>query len=270
MPAGFSPRRHAAVALVGTVAVACSLRWDEVDPRGNQTGGPAVTSTSRSSSGAGTSDGGGGRAAQATVGAGGGGSNAGGGGGDGGGGGGASNGCADGTRELFVDISQEPNIAGCSGAWSVEGFLSGASMVPQCGRNGGNDGVNPDGTGCSAEDLCAAGWAVCASATEVAAAAANGGCPPAGPPGMWATRQGGLPASKECSSDGIDDVAGCGYVIGRVPGATCAPLNRVLHHVDCTLSTGWDCGSEANFLSSEHTIVTKPTTSDGGVLCCRR
>jgi hypothetical protein len=55
-------------------------------------------------------------------------------------------GCADGTREYFTDRSSFPDIAGCSGGWSVPGV----SQSTNCSNNAGNNSPNPTGTGCSA------------------------------------------------------------------------------------------------------------------------
>ena len=179
-------------------------------------------------------------------------------------------GCADDSRELFDDVDLEPDIAGCSGAWDVPGLSTPASMMPACSREAGNDGVNAAGTGCSVEDLCATGWAVCADAAEVAMKASTGMCPATGTAGLWATRQGGMPNGEECQDGNLDDVTGCGYAIGLTAGMTCAPLNRVLQHPSCTSSTNWDCADSATYLTSEQEIVTKPGLGEGGVLCCRQ
>ena len=37
----------------------------------------------------------------------------------------AQSGCSDGTREGFLPAGSFPDIAGCSGGWSVPGILSG-------------------------------------------------------------------------------------------------------------------------------------------------
>lgn len=178
-------------------------------------------------------------------------------------------GCSDGTRELFDDPSVEPLIAGCTGAWDVLGLVTSASMTPACNREAGNDGVNAAGTGCSAEDLCAAGWTVCDSAMAVAAHASDGACPRSGPSGLWATRQGGSTSAGACMDGSVDDVNGCGFDIGIATTAACAPLNVQLLHEACTDAAGWDCG-DTSFQSSELEIVTKPTLADGGVLCCKQ
>ncbi len=73
-------------------------------------------------------------------------------------------GCSDGTREWFFDIDKHPLIAGCSGSWTVTGLrVDGYNMrnSPSCSRRSGNHGINVNGTGCSAVDLCAEGWSLC-------------------------------------------------------------------------------------------------------------
>jgi hypothetical protein len=73
-------------------------------------------------------------------------------------------GCSDGTREWFFDIVKHPFIAGCSGAWNITGLRIDANTVrntPTCSRSSGNTGINLNGTGCSAVDLCANGWSIC-------------------------------------------------------------------------------------------------------------
>ena len=76
-------------------------------------------------------------------------------------------GCSDGTREAFTNMGTHPNIAGCSGGFSVAGVTTQNSMSPQCNRGAGNSSGNTFGNGCSVEDLCAAGWHVCTSSAEV-------------------------------------------------------------------------------------------------------
>ena len=164
----------------------------------------------------------------------------------------------------------EPDIAGCSGAWDVPGLSTPASMTPGCNRQAGNDGMNAAGIGCSVEDLCAEGWAVCVSSAEVAMKAATGMCPASGPTGMWATRQGGMAGNEECQDGDPDDITGCGYALGLPAGLTCAPLNRVLHHPACTSAINWDCADQATYVTTEQEIVTKPGIGQGGVLCCRQ
>ena len=276
MRSAWLPAALASLCVLG----ACSFDWDGLDPRvggghasaggsdlgGGGTGGAGGTGGTGGTGGVGGTGGTGGTGG---VGAAGG---AGGIGGAGGMGGAPVSdiGCADDTRELFDDAVAEPDIAGCSGAWDVPGINTPASMMPACNREAGNDGVNAAGTGCSVEDLCAEGWAMCLSSAEVALKAATGMCPASGPAGLWATRQGGMPSSPECEDGNPDDIVGCGYTIGVVTGMTCVPLNRQLTHPHCTSSLNWDCADSATYVTMEQAIVTKPGVDEGGVLCCRQ
>lgn len=192
-------------------------------------------------------------------------------------------GCADGAREGFLAIGTYPAIAACSGGFHVPGLLGGLSA--KCGLGGGDDGPNPDGVGCSAADLCATGWHVCASAAEVAALSPTG-CAGSAPAGglFFATRQSspgcGLCAmgsvaapgcgACECVSDCLqtdltsNDVFGCGS-LGAVPD-DCGVLDRFSNNNCGSLSPPWSCTSDG---CTEAHAVTKPGPSAGGVLCCR-
>jgi len=77
-------------------------------------------------------------------------------------------GCADGTREGFLDFATYPTLATCGGAWDQPG-LDGAARAPSCGRVAGNHSTNKPGTGCRAADLCAPGWHVCRGPADLAA-----------------------------------------------------------------------------------------------------
>ncbi len=178
-------------------------------------------------------------------------------------------GCADGTREGFLDRARHPRIAACAGGWTVPGLVAGETLVPQCGRRGGDDGARPTGTGCSAADLCAPGWAVCASAQEVASRA--GSCadalPPGAPEAFYATRQRATDAL--CDGLGLNNVHGCGTVPGPAEDASCAPFTRRLGILECRDFPPWACGDPAVELRNELAVVVKPGPERGGVLCCR-
>ena len=73
-------------------------------------------------------------------------------------------GCADATREGFLDIAKFPRIAACGGAWAIKGAHN---TTPACNRQAGNSGKIPDGKGCNVTDLCAAGWHVCYGKVDV-------------------------------------------------------------------------------------------------------
>jgi hypothetical protein len=172
-------------------------------------------------------------------------------------------GCADGQREGFVDQDAEPNIAGCSGGFAVAGLL--ADAAPACDRAAGDDGTVPDGAGCGATDLCAAGWHVCLTPGQVASATGDcAGATPAGAPNLFfATRQSG-PGGAECGA-GANDLFGCGN-LGIAPLASCAPLDRFSNNLCAALGAPWSCGTDG---LNEANNVTKSGPDGGGVLCCR-
>jgi hypothetical protein len=173
-------------------------------------------------------------------------------------------GCSDETRELF-DPAQDPDIAGCSGAWSVAGVQTAQSMVIHCNRQAGNDGTIPTGLGCSVEDLCSPGWHVCATSSEVFMHSSTGLCPTYLVPGLWITRQGQGEGTNQCAPASVNNLVGCG-TFGDVAHATCAPLDRRLDFGSCDMTATWECGLA---LDQEGINVTKIGSDEGGVLCCR-
>ena len=80
-------------------------------------------------------------------------------------------GCADGTREGFLDHTKFPLIAACGGAWTIKGAHN---TTPACKRQAGNSGKLPQGTNCNVTDLCAAGWHVCYGKVDVLSRNAKG------------------------------------------------------------------------------------------------
>lgn len=208
-------------------------------------------------------------------------------------------GCADGQREGFVEQATYTRIAGCAGAWDAPGVTP-DSVVPTCGRQGGDDGAKASGLGCASADLCAAGWHVCSTWREVAAASPTG-CAGATPPGaaakslFFAIRQPSETGSV-CGEwgDGDNDVFGCGNLGNGLPtDKQCGPLDRVLASTvanSCGFNEAepnlgpWQCLGPADGHLHEGALVTKKacqggscsydghpvSTSDkGGVLCCR-
>ncbi len=165
-------------------------------------------------------------------------------------------GCADGFREGFVDVAANPDIAGCSGGWSIPGVMlqnpgtapecptiaTYDTVSPACRRSAGNNGPNPNGFGCNVADLCAEGWHVCTSAGDVESHSPDG-CVSAtrtgDPPLLFVSRQssnGCLTCAtgsrtdpdcdgQECTSgcaqtaDTANDVFGCGN-FGDSPGVS--------------------------------------------------
>jgi hypothetical protein len=188
-------------------------------------------------------------------------------------------GCADGQREGFVDTTAYPDIAGCSGAWTIPGvslFAPAAAPAcpgltpqdtrhPACDRDAGDDSRdNADGIGCNVADLCAPGWHVCLDANEVESAS-GAGCMgatrPTDPALLFVTRQSsngcgvcatGTRTTPDCDSLACtagclqteqisDDVFGCGNY-GPVPGGSCGPLDRYSQDLcDAIASWGWSC-----------------------------
>lgn len=183
-------------------------------------------------------------------------------------------GCADGQREGFRDLEAFPAIAGCSGGFDQPGVTSASSPTATCGHNAGDDSDNPNGTGCSVEDLCTPGWHVCRSAAEIAFFSSRVINPFDCLDGVrgdsnlfFATRQLGT-AAGQCGIDGTGAIFGCGtsdvgLSTDNGGDRTCDPLNRFLNDVD--LSGDWTLsGPEAE----QATRVVKPTPDGGGVLCC--
>ncbi|MFO0608758.1 MAG: hypothetical protein U0324_36665 [Polyangiales bacterium] len=221
----------------------------------------------------------------------------------------AVNGCADGTREGFRDAKVFPDVAGCSGAWSVPGVIdapageapacpglgaSASTLHPACGRRAGNTGALPRGQGCNVSDLCAAGWHVCATADDVARHAprgCDGATRPGDPPLFFAARQSsngcvrcalGDRAGADCDAAACtegcaqtprlsNDVFGCGN-FGDAVG-TCAALDRFGNNL-CGAFAGssWSCdapGAADDNGLCEAYTVAKSGPDHGGVLCCR-
>jgi len=172
-------------------------------------------------------------------------------------------GCADGTREGY---DGETRIAACSGAFDVPGIVTSASRSPACGRQAGNDGANASGAGCSAADLCSAGFHVCTGGAEVGASASTGACPPDAGTAFFLTQQ-ATDDNGECMPGGANNLVGCGSAMGVAANTTCSPLDIELRYTHCQASSAWECGTsaDANF---EATLVTKVSSSEGGVLCC--
>jgi hypothetical protein len=184
-------------------------------------------------------------------------------------------GCADGTREGFVNVQGYPLIAACAGGWDVPGLLAPPTLEPQCGRRAGNSGPVPAGAGCSVADLCALGWHVCDTASDVFQLA--GDCKDAigllgAPPIFFATRQRAVgPMCIATNDAGTSRLHGCGN-FGNKENATCAPFTLLLRDMDCAATPPWSCPttmmSPMTAAVGEYETVVKPGPAHGGVLCC--
>lgn len=169
-------------------------------------------------------------------------------------------GCADGEREALADEVAYPNIAACSGGFSVPGV---GNDTPTCERSGGDDGPIPDGLSCSIDDLCAAGWHVCTSQGDVAAMGIGNCGGIAWNNGFYATAQSGE-GFDSCAPMGNNDVFGCGDV-GYTDISGCSPLNRSTSD-ECEMIEGpWSCPDRYN----ERNTLVKTGPEYGGALCCR-
>ena len=180
-------------------------------------------------------------------------------------------GCADGTRDGYLDLGAWKNIAACAGGWSAPGVTGPAARTPRCDRAAGNSGANPTGGGCGIADLCAAGWHVCGSPAEVAAASPTD-CESAAPYGhsMFFLIAAGASVQGVCSPDvtAANDLHGCG-TLGQPELEGCQPLDRRFGFAECLGSDGvWQCGDASRHLE-EANLVTKLGPRLGGVLCCR-
>jgi len=185
-------------------------------------------------------------------------------------------GCADGTREGYLDPKVYPTIAACAGAWDTPGLDSIAARTPQCNRGAGNDGIRPDGHGCSVADLCKTGWHVCTTARGVADGTMDSGCndavaPAGNTPVFYVTRQRatGLVCDVNANPTGTDNLYGCGNIGPPADPNSCAPLTRMMRDIDCAMNPPWMCSDGPIGTSQdEYNVVTKSNSSRGGVLCC--
>jgi hypothetical protein len=216
-------------------------------------------------------------------------------------------GCADGTREVFTSQTTFPAIAACAGGWDGNGGKAGYTGVfpaplhsqnPHCTQNG-NDGPNPSGAGCSAIDLCAPGWHICAGGEIIARVSASfdsgtqtDGCTAATWPAssFFASAIGstgysqcaepyGTVTGPNCnnmsgaagcqSNPGLtNDIFGCGTEGASVN--TCGDVDRASGNLCGNLDRGWNCGNDPvrESVNVVHTPNPDAGTNGGGVLCC--
>jgi len=177
-------------------------------------------------------------------------------------------GCSDGTREGYLDVVAEPNIAACAGGFDVPSITSPESMSPQCNRISGNDSANPSGTGCSVEDLCSQGWHLCKGAEDVAKSSTSG-CEPssAAIQVFWLTRQVQDINGNCIPPPGSNNITGCGS-LGGPPVGGCDPLTTRMRNIECIPTLAWYCGGN-NDGANEADLVFKISSDEGGVLCCK-
>jgi hypothetical protein len=178
-------------------------------------------------------------------------------------------GCADATREGFSDPAEFPLIGACAGAWSIAGLRPDPPV--SCNRAAGDDGTLPGGVGCSASDLCSAGWHVCRTRLEVyeRLPVADRSCDRIGADAnaLFVTAQSGG-GGGNCDATGTNDVFGCGTAGLSVTDPGCAPLDRNSDNMCFVIKAvgGWECLDP----DSEVTTIRKSDpTAGGGVLCCR-
>jgi len=188
-------------------------------------------------------------------------------------------GCADGTREGFINSSVFPNIAGCSGAWRLPGLTNALSGVPAPNCSGaGNDSSNIYGYSCNAANLCASGWRICINSGDVQTHLPSGyTCQDAwngSEKRFFATRQYSL-GNGYCNTTGMNDIYGCGNFGDPPQVGSCGTLN-VFSSEDCSAianipGTGtlvWDCDAPGD-TQNELELVAKLQSELGGVLCCK-
>jgi hypothetical protein len=215
-------------------------------------------------------------------------------------------GCADGTREGFVDVNVFPVIAGCSGGFDIPGVVAENpgtapncpsvttydTVDPACCRRGGNTGPNPEGIGCNVADLCAVGWHVCEGADDIIRHSPGGctaGTAPGDPPLFFVTRQSsngcgdcatGNRTDPGCNGAGCttgcaptarttNDVFGCGNFGATSPLIQCGPIDRFSQNLCSGLpGSNWSCQDDGSGLCEAFTIVHLGAAF-GGALCCR-
>jgi hypothetical protein len=217
-----------------------------------------------------------------------------------------ASGCADGAREGFVSLNTFPNIAGCSGGWSVPGIMitnpgtapacagvmTRDTVTPACNRMAGDDGLIPNGTGCNVADLCASGWHVCSTAADITSHSPSGctGATVDGDPSLFfASRQSSngcgvcatgtrtdaacnsMSCTAGCAQTAVtsNDVFGCGNLGATSPLVDCGPIDHFSQDQCSALAgTTWSCNDgDGGFC--EAYVVTHTSPEFGGVLCCR-
>jgi len=175
-------------------------------------------------------------------------------------------GCADNSREGFRSTTTYSEIAACAGGFQIAGLFG---VEVSCDRNAGNTSTNPSGAGCSAEDMCAEGWRLCASPDEVRDRTSGGTLPDDFESNAFYAAKVSGPADDTVCGMGTNDFYGVGTVGDGADRGTCAPLTRSSGDACGDLPSPWDCGDYPGIWQyDEATQVTKPGATGGGVLCC--
>ena len=163
-------------------------------------------------------------------------------------------GCADGTREGFLDLVRFNNIAACAGAWTIPGIHH--DEGPACKRNSGNTSSNPEATGCNIEDLCAEGWHVCLGRDDVRTRSESG-CNgildgvDTKEPWLFITRTSST-GSLNCDPDTVgvplnmNDIFGCGNFGCYATGSDCDPLKLSSHNLCSALRNNCGCAKQGD------------------------
>jgi hypothetical protein len=215
-------------------------------------------------------------------------------------------GCADGQREGFVDDEKFPDIAGCSGGFSIGGVMPFApksiaqcpsivatdTTVARCNHAAGDDSSNPNGLGCDVEDLCEPGFHVCTSSADVAKhspSGCDGATSNGDPPLFFVTRQSsngcaicatGTSTGPQCDSKSCtggcaetqntsNDAFGCGNVAAQVGLVDCDPLDSFTNNLcDDLNGSSWSCSADPTGFCEAY-VITHLDATFGGALCCR-
>ncbi len=180
-------------------------------------------------------------------------------------------GCADGTREGFLDLVRFNNIAACGGAWTIPGIHH--DEGPACKRNSGNTSSNPEAKGCNIEDLCAEGWHVCLGRDDVRTRSESG-CNgildnvDQNKPWLFITRTSSR-GSLLCDPDTVgvplnmNDIFGCGNFGCYATGNDCDPLKLSSHNLCSALRNKCGCVKEGGSVKCNEASSGNPCYGGG-------
>jgi hypothetical protein len=182
-------------------------------------------------------------------------------------------GCADGSREYFSDQGAFPDVAGCAGSFSVAGLIdqSGKLVQAACNRSAGNDGLLRSGVGCSASDLCQAGWKICETSDAFFLDTRSRFCSSSdiiSQPSVFLSAIN--VSSSDCSNSLSPIFTDGGFGCGNVnTGSYCQYYDvdfAFNSHVTCSnLPNSWNCNGPLFDLRN----IANSEAAGGGVLCCR-